>query len=108
MYLARSGWQPAGDVDHRCCVRGLRPLLVTLAVMGEPSSSTFTRAGLITMAVSLALVSWAYWRRRGVADHVLMLAGVLSPFSSLRNSPLTLAEMLMFMTSEGQGAGSEP
>ncbi|MFN7984730.1 MAG: O-antigen ligase family protein [Vicinamibacterales bacterium] len=85
-------------------VRGLRPLLlVTLAVMGEAIILTFTRAGLITMAVSLALVSWAYWRRRG-ADHVLTLMGVLAVLILAEFACSRSAEMLMLrMTSEGQG-----
>jgi len=86
-------------------VRGLRPLLVvTLAVMAEASILTFTRAGLITMMLSLALVSWGYWRRRG-ADHVLATMGVLALIVLAEFSCSRSAEMLMLrMTSEGQGS----
>ncbi len=85
-------------------VRGLRPLLVVaLAVMAEGIILTFTRAGLITMALSLVLVSYGYWRRRG-ADRVLTTMGVLALIVLAELSSSRSSEMLMLrMTSEGQG-----
>lgn len=84
--------------------KGLRPLLVVaLAVIAEAIILTFTRAGLITMMLSLALVAWGYWRRRGT-DHVLATLGVLALIVLAEFSCSRSAEMLMLrMTSEGQG-----
>ena len=51
-------------------------LLALLAIMAEAIVLTFTRAGLLTVALSLAIVGVLYWRDRGF-DHAMKAVVVL-------------------------------
>jgi hypothetical protein len=77
--------------------------LVTLALIAEAVTLTFTRAGLITLALSLGLVGGVQWRRAGfdrATVGVVLLAAILA--AELLSS--RSAEMLRLrLTSETQG-----
>src|SRR4051812_47051149 len=78
-------------------------LLALLAIMAEAIVLTFTRAGLITMALSLAIVGALYWRDRGF-DHGTKAIVVLVVIVAVQLLSARPAEMLRLrLTTEGQG-----
>ena len=84
-------------------VRTRAVLVAALAVIAEAIILTFTRAGLVTMALSLATVAGLHWRRRG-ADAVVASMTVLAVFMVAELLSSRSAEMLVLrMTTEGQG-----
>lgn len=78
-------------------------LVVVLSVIAEAVILTFTRAALITMALSLLIVGGLVWRRSGVNRAVVSIA-VLTVVMLAELLSSRSAEMLVLrMTTEGQG-----
>lgn len=74
-----------------------------LALMFEGIVLTFTRAGLITAVMALAITGAAHWRRRG-GDAALATLAAVGAVSVVQVGSSRSAEMLMLrLTSEGQG-----
>jgi O-antigen ligase/polysaccharide polymerase Wzy-like membrane protein len=75
---------------------------VALVVIGEAITLTFTRAGLITMATSLALVGAIRHSRRGVDAGTLLVAGLALVIATLFLASRSTQSMWLRFTSEGQ------
>jgi hypothetical protein len=101
-----------------CCAMGLgllvardgstcrRTVLLTgaLALMVEGIVLTFTRAGLITVALSMLIVGALHWRRERRMDRASVALAVLGVVAVLEVLSSRSVEMLMLrLTSEGQG-----
>src|SRR4029079_5657698 len=77
-------------------------LFIALVVVGDAITLTFTRAGLITMAASLALVGVADWRARGPEAGSRLLARVAIAIAVLFVASRSTQSMWLRLTSEGQ------
>ena len=78
-------------------------VMAVLVVVAEAIVLTFTRAGLITMTLSLAIVGIFHWRARGV-DHGMRAVIVLGAIIAVQLLSSRPAEMLRLrLTTEGQG-----
>jgi hypothetical protein len=77
-------------------------LFVALVVIGEAITLTFTRAGLITMAASLALVGGIRYAQRGFDAGTRLLAGVAVSIGGLFLASHSTQSMWLRFTSEGQ------
>ena len=78
-------------------------LVVALAVVAEAIILTFTRAALITLALSLLMVAGLVWRRGGFNRAVVSIA-LLTVLIGAELLSSRSAEMLVLrMTTEGQG-----
>jgi len=75
---------------------------VALAVIGEAITLTYTRAGLVTMAASLALVGTIRASRRGADAGTRLIAGVAVVVAMLFATSRSPQSMWLRMTSEGQ------
>ena len=85
---------------RRCA--GVAAVFVALVVIGEAITLTFTRAGLVTMALSLALVGAIRRTRRGTESGgalIACLALVIAALFLVSRSPRS---MWLRFTSEGQ------
>jgi hypothetical protein len=83
-------------------------LIAALALVAEAIVFTFTRAGLLTVAVSLAIGGASQWMRHGFgratrAVFVLALVAAIELLSSR-----SLEMMALRLTTKGRGAGSAP
>ncbi len=88
-------------------VDALRPLrvgalFIALAMIGEGIIVTFTRAGLITMAVSAAFIGGARVASRGVDAGVRLIAALAIVIAALFVSSRSAHSMWLRFTSEGQ------
>lgn len=92
--------------EHAAGARGRRirivALFIALVVVGDAITLTFTRAGLITMAASLALVGLADWRARGPEAGSRLVAGVAISIAVLFVASRSTQSMWLRLTSEGQ------
>ncbi|MEQ1909409.1 MAG: O-antigen ligase family protein [Vicinamibacterales bacterium] len=80
-----------------------KALVLALAVVAEALILTFTRAALITMALSLLLVAGLVWRGGGFNRAVVSI-GLLTVLIAAELLSSRSAEMLVLrMTTEGQG-----
>jgi len=75
---------------------------VALVVIGEAITLTFTRAGLITMATSLALVGAARRSRRGVDKGTRLVASLALVIAGLLLASRSMQSTWLRLTSEGQ------
>jgi O-Antigen ligase len=75
---------------------------VVLAVIGEAITLTFTRAGLITMATSLAFAGVWRWRQRGYERGIVMLGALALSIVALFFISRPAQSLWLRMTSEGQ------
>jgi O-antigen ligase len=73
-----------------------------LVVIGEAITLTFTRAGLMTMATSLALVTAIRISRRGVERGSMLVAALAVVIAALFASSRSAESMWLRFTSEGQ------
>src|SRR5262245_32566260 len=73
-----------------------------LVVVGEAVTLTFTRAGLVTMAISLLLVGGWWWRARGFDRGVRTLSALAAGVGLLFLSSRPTQSLWLRMTSEGQ------
>jgi O-antigen ligase len=75
---------------------------VALVVVGEAITLTFTRAGLITMTVSLLFAGGWRFRGRGADGGVVMVVGVAFAVAALFLLSRPAQSLWLRMTSEGQ------
>jgi hypothetical protein len=78
-------------------------LIASMAVVSEAIVLTFTRAGLIAMAASLAAVGWLRWTRQGVGRAHAHLALLVAVIAVQLLSSRSLEMLTLRLTSEGQG-----
>jgi O-antigen ligase len=79
-------------------------VFIAVVVVGEAITLTFTRAGLITMALSLALAGVLDRRVRGRAAATPLVAGVAIAIAALFLASRSTQSMWLRLTSEGQEA----
>jgi hypothetical protein len=79
-------------------------VFVALVVIGEGITLTFTRAGLITMAASLALVGAIRVSRRGADTGTGIIAALAIVIAILFVSSRPAHSLWLRLTSEGQGS----
>jgi hypothetical protein len=75
-----------------------------LLLMAQANALTFTRAGLVTMVASLAIVAWFRYRRRGVDVVVGALALIAVVIAAQFLGSRSLESVALRLTSEGQDA----
>jgi O-antigen ligase len=90
--------------DEARRARALRLALwfVALAIVGEAITLTFTRAGLITMATSLALVGAMRVARRGLERGALLVGGLAVVIALLFGFSRSAEATWLRFTTEGQ------
>ena len=75
-----------------------------LVIIGEAITLTFTRAGLITMGMSLGCAALWRWRERGVDRGVRTIVAVSAAIAVLFIASRPAQSLWLRMTSEGQDA----